>query len=178
MLFDSSALDFEMFGRETPSHFELISITSGLIAMPFFVLMNFLSGDDIKSFMGILQSRYDPTFSFYEDFFGSQWQPILIMVIVSILYTIKPITSTNFILSISSTDTYIITELLSKTIFVLATTIFIENKAKLGSIDAIAFSFSLLSQYLYCYYSNSFKDEIEVDSICESIKNLFTYDSI
>lgn len=56
-IFDSTALDCELFGTEVPSHFNLMTVVGGFLAVPLFLIMHLLSGDSMTSFMGILESR-------------------------------------------------------------------------------------------------------------------------
>jgi hypothetical protein len=51
-----------------------MAIVGGLLAVPLFLIMNLLSGDEgLTSFMGILASRYDSSFDFYSSMFNQKW---------------------------------------------------------------------------------------------------------
>jgi len=97
-IFDSMALDQVFFGKDVSSHFFIVSIIGGLLAMPLYIILNFVASPDtnVKSFMGILELSPQ---TFYQDMFSGSWQNIVIMFALSILYTLKPLTTTPFILS-------------------------------------------------------------------------------
>lgn len=74
LIFDDMVLDFELFGKEEPSHQLLMSFIGGLLPVPLYLIMNFMSltHDVIDSkhppvsFMGIIESmRYPLSFNFY-----------------------------------------------------------------------------------------------------------------
>ena len=73
-IFDSSYLDREMFGKEMPSHFVLMSIVGGMFALPLYVIINYVYGDSLTSFMGIMNAaRSSSSFNFYAVMFDTQW---------------------------------------------------------------------------------------------------------
>lgn len=84
------------------------------------------------SFMGIIESnRYPHQFNFYSLMFGSRWENIAIMLTIAVLYLLKPLFTTRFILSLPphySSLTYITTELLSKCFYVFISLVCIEKE--------------------------------------------------
>jgi hypothetical protein len=97
-LFDSMALDQVFLCKDVSSHFFVMSIIGGLLATPLYIILNFEASPDtnLKSFMGILELSSQ---SFYQDMFSGSWKNIVIMLALSILYTLKPLTTTPFVLS-------------------------------------------------------------------------------
>jgi hypothetical protein len=61
-IFDDSFLDSELFGRETSSHLLMMSFLGGIIAVPFFLTINFYTTSrsenthQILSLLGILEA--------------------------------------------------------------------------------------------------------------------------
>ena len=85
---------------------------------------------------------------------------MLIILLLALLYTIKPIATTNFILSAPSelNLTYLAIEVFSKTIFVFLTMIIIENRANVTSMEGMGLIFSLMSEILYFNACDRFKE--------------------
>lgn len=128
----------------------MMSVIGGFMAVPLFLIMHLLSGEDsMLSFMGIVQSVNNPSFNFYQDMFNGKWQLVLIMLTLCLLYTLKPITTTNFVLSMNSSGggvlTYVTVEIIAKIIFVFITMIAVYNKAYVSSMEAIGLILALLS---------------------------------
>lgn len=92
--------------------------------------------------------------------FNSRWQTIIILIALSILYTLKPITTTNFVLSIQKPFTYVAVELAAKIFFIFSTMILIESNAYISAMEATGLSLSLLSQIMYYHFSDKYKDQL------------------
>lgn len=122
-----------------------MSQIGGLLAVPMFLIMHLMSGDTMTSFMGIVDTVREKEFNFYFDMFSSKWQNVVIMMILPILYTLKPITTTNFVLSCPSVITFVSMELFAKIFFIFITMIFIESNAMIAAMEALGLSFALLS---------------------------------
>ncbi|CDW82444.1 UNKNOWN [Stylonychia lemnae] len=176
-IFDSTSLDCELFGTEVPSHFNLMTVVGGFLSVPLFIIMHLLSGGDPFSFMLIRETDQDKI-DFYQYMFNNRWETIVILITISILYTLKPITTTNFVLSIQSPLTYVAVELAAKIFFIFTTMILVESNAYISAMEATGLSLSLLSQIMYYHFSDKFKDQIQVQSACDSLKNIFEYESI
>eukprot|EP00347_Sterkiella_histriomuscorum_P009734 403340088 len=178
-IFDSSALDGELFGIETPSHFALMSVIGGFMSVPLFLIMHLLSGaTQMKSFMGMVESANNSSFNFYQDMFNGRWQSILIMIALCVLYTIKPLATTNFVLSINNTLTYVTVDIIAKILFIFLTMIAADNKAFVSSMEAIGLMLVLLAQHMYYSCSDVFKDQMQIKSATDALKCAFEYESI
>lgn len=104
------------------------------------------------------------------------------MITLCLCYTLKPLTTTNFILSLNTGGngvlTYVTVEIIAKVLFVFITMIAITNKAFVSTMEAIGLMLALLSQHLYYHSCDRFKDEIQIKSACDALKSVFDYDSI
>ena len=123
-----------------------MSIVGGFMAVPLFLIMHLISGDSsLTSFMGIIDTARESNFDFYTEMFNNRWESILIVIALCILYTLKPITATNFVLSISNTLTYVAVEITAKIVFIFLTMIAVESKTDVSTMEATGLSLALLS---------------------------------
>jgi hypothetical protein len=132
-----------------------MSFVGGILSVPLYLIMNFLtisqSELDSKhppvSFMGIIESiRYPHQFNFYSLMFGSRWENIAIMLVIAVLYLLKPLFTTRFILSLSphsSSLTYITTELFSKSFYVFISLTCIEKEYRVPKFLAFGLIIAL-----------------------------------
>jgi hypothetical protein len=86
-----------------------MSFVGGILSVPLYLIMNYLtiSHNEIDSkhppvsFMGIIESsRYPHQFNFYSLMFAGRWENIAIILTVAVLYLLKPLFTTRFILSL------------------------------------------------------------------------------
>lgn len=92
-------MDNELFGTEMPSHFLAMSIAGGVLAVPIFLIMNMMTGSSIQGFMDLPESFRVAQYDFYQQMFSSQSTNVFVVVLLMIMYTLKPIATTNFVLS-------------------------------------------------------------------------------
>lgn len=187
-IFDDMSLDSELFGKEVPSHYLLMSFIGGIIAVPLYLSMNFYSISQAErestvvplSFMGILEKvLYNNNFNFYHAMFNERWENVLIMLALAFLYVIKPFATTQFILSIPNSFAYHVSEILCKTFYVFVAVILIEKKTTISSIEGACLILSLISSLIY-YNScgNHFKESLEVSTANLAVKEMFTYQNL
>lgn len=181
-IFDSTVLDCELFGIEVPDHFALMSIVGGVLALPLFMIIHLVtessSTNNLTSFMGSLDSKRVSNFDFYSEMFNSRWQNCVVVTFLMLLYTLKPVATTQAVLSMGSSTHYLAVEIISKVVFVFVTMIAVNNKAFVSSMEAIGLMLALLSQNMYLNYSDKHKEQLSVKSAADAIKCSFTYDSI
>jgi hypothetical protein len=80
--------------------------------------------------------------------FASRWENLLIMLAIAILYMLKPIATTRFILSLSPSHgslTYVVTEIFSKILFVFVSLVCIDKKFTVGKLQAFGIIIAMLS---------------------------------
>lgn len=149
-----------------------MSLISGLFPLPIYVILSFVLGDDIHGFMD-LGNLGTNNFNIMTKFFNSNYTTIILLSILAILYTLKPIATTSFILSVPSALSYLAVDVLAKLFFVFATLIFVEEKATVSQFEALGLFLAILSQFLIYACSEGFKESREIKSACEAIKNHF-----
>lgn len=123
-----------------------MSFIGGLLAVPLYLIMNFMSLSketiDTKhppvSFLGIIESiRYPLKYHFYEQMFGNRWENIALILAISVLYLLKPLFTTRFILSLSPPYTslsYIATEVFAKSFIVFIALICFEKETNIPKL--------------------------------------------
>jgi hypothetical protein len=99
-----------------------MSVVGGLLPIPFYVIISFAMGDNLDGFLGIGNANIN----FIDTFFNGSYYNIVLVSIIGILYTIKPIATTSFVLSSPSILSYLTVEILSKLFFIFVTLIFID----------------------------------------------------
>lgn len=91
---------------EAPSHFWNTSIFGGLFSLPLYIVVAYLSSGTGQSLTGDT--------SLYEYIFGSQVANVAACFMAAILFLIRPIAATNFILSINQKITFIAFEIMGR----------------------------------------------------------------
>jgi hypothetical protein len=194
LLFDDMSLDSELFGKELPSHYLLMSFVGGFMAVPLYLLMNFMSiSQDTMlnsisrpplSFMGLVEStRYPSSFNFYASMFDSRWENILLMLTIALLYLLKPLTTTRFLLSLQPNVrslTYYATELFSKALFVVISIVAIEKHTKVERLVAFGFVMAMMSQLWYYWASQEGgrKDRVEIRSAVQAVREMDKFENV
>jgi hypothetical protein len=69
-----------------------------LIPLPLYIIISYLSGETLTGGFFEIWNKGD-SYNFYEEMFASNWQNAIITATITFLYTVKPFSSTNFILS-------------------------------------------------------------------------------
>ena len=125
-LFDEPALDHIIFGIDIPSHLETMSLVNGALAVPSYLIIHKLSGaDDILSFLGMMGTSGK---SYYESMFNSDYRNVLIIVTLMILFTLKQVATTAFVLSVKTTLGFFSVDLLAKLIVMCLSLILVEGR--------------------------------------------------
>lgn len=107
LIFDQVCYDLEFFGVEPPSHFWNSTIFSGLFSLPLYIIFAYLSSMEGNEL-------FSDKHTIYEYVFAGKVQNLIVCCLVPILYLIKPLATTNFILSINSKMTYLTFEIFAR----------------------------------------------------------------
>lgn len=115
--------------------------------------------------------------------FGSRWENIVIILVIAVLYLLKPLLTTRFILSLTppyNSLSYLSTEVFAKCFYVFLALICIEKETKVPKIQAFGLIIALMSQYVYYMASQEGgrKNRIEIQTVISAVREVFHYETI